>query len=517
MAASSSHIPLKDQVMTPGWPRQLLMLGVLWGAILLVFHRDVVDLIRIWWTSSTYSHCLFLPLLIGWLVHQRRDGLRQLTPVSWSPALLWLAGGAMLWLLGDAAGLGVLRHGALILMMQGAVGVALGPAVVMALLFPLFYAFFMVPIGSELEPQLQIITARIAVDLLHLVQIPAHIEGIFITTPTGYFKVAEACSGAKFLVAMAAYGALVCNVCFRSWWRRGAFMVGALIVCLLANGVRAFGIIYVAYKTSIDAAVGVDHVVYGWLFFAVVMILVMAVAWPFFDRQPGEKIVPVEKLKAIGARWGNDGRLKMATPVLVATLALVIAPPAWSSFSARWGAAHLVEPQLPDVRGWQRIDTPMRTPWKPRFDGADHQVQARYTDNKGRVVDLAIATYDRQGEGREMIGFAQGAADPDGDWSWSSPAWAPVNALGEEITAPGPVVRHVITYYRIGEGVLMGNEMQVKLSTMKARLLGQDQRALAILISAEQKNDAPADDAIRDFLSALGNVQDLADAAARTS
>ena len=42
--------------------------------------------------------------------------------------------------------------------------------------------------------------------LLHLVQVSARIDGVFITTPGGWFKVAEACSGAKFLIAMIALG-----------------------------------------------------------------------------------------------------------------------------------------------------------------------------------------------------------------------------------------------------------------------------------------------------------------------
>ena len=98
---------------------------------------------------------------------------------------------------------------------------------------------------------------------------PAHLEGIFITTPTGYFEVAEACAGVKFLIAMAAFGALVANVCFRSWPRRIAFMAVAMLVPILANGVRAWGTIYIAHRTgSTDFAASFDHVVYGGIFFA---------------------------------------------------------------------------------------------------------------------------------------------------------------------------------------------------------------------------------------------------------
>lgn len=213
-----------------GWRAHLTLVGGLALAVVVLFHHDAIDMARIWWTSSTYGHCLFIPPLIGWLVWQRAGVLAQLDPATWGAGLAWLAGGALLWLLGDAASLGVLRHGGLIVMLQGVVAASLGPQVTRGLLFPLFYAFFLVPVGSELEPALQLLTAKMAMGLLGLVGIPAHIEGVFITTPTGYFKVAEACSGAKFVVAMAAYGVLVRHLrsapgcggrCSwsRHWWR----------------------------------------------------------------------------------------------------------------------------------------------------------------------------------------------------------------------------------------------------------------------------------------------------------
>ena len=93
---------------------------------------------------------------------------------------------------------------------------------------------------------MQTVTAEIAIVLLGLTGVPAHLEGIFITTPTGYFEVAEACAGVKFLIAMVAFGALVANVCFRSWPRRIAFLAAAIVVPILANGVRAWGTIYIA-------------------------------------------------------------------------------------------------------------------------------------------------------------------------------------------------------------------------------------------------------------------------------
>lgn len=493
----------------PSWRAHLMLLGGLTLAVLSLFHHDVGDMARIWWTSSTYGHCLFILPLIGWLVWQRSDDLRRLPPVTWTPGLIWLGGGALFWLLGDAASLGVLRHGGVILMLQGVVAASLGPVLTRALLFPLFYAFFLVPVGSELEPVLQLLTAKMALGLLAVAGIPAHIEGIFITTPTGYFEVAEACSGAKFVVAMAAYGALVCQLCFRSWLRRAIFLIVALATCVLANGVRAFATIYVAHQRGIEAAQGFDHVVWGWLFFALVMTAVMLGAWPFFDRKPGDQSLDLAALRRMSARPGG------ALPLMAGmALGIMTAAPAWSHLSALVGSKGLARIEAPDIPGWQRSQTPMAAPWAPHFEGADQRFMARYADAHGHVVDLALVAYDRQSEGRELIGFGQGAVDPAGEWAWSSPAWAPSGARGETITAPGPVQRHVVSFYRVGRSGMTGSAARLKLDTMTARLLMRDQRAIAILVSAEDKEGTPANQAIRAFLHSVGDANYLADAIA---
>ncbi|AMK22639.1 MULTISPECIES: exosortase A [unclassified Sphingobium] len=486
-----------------GWRGHLTALAIIAFTILALFHRDVLGMMAIWWTASTYGHCLFIPILVAWLVQQRLSGLRQLRPTAWAPGLLWLSLGAFAWMLGAAAGVAVVRHGALILMLQGTVVALLGPAVSRALLFPLFYAFFMVPLGEEIVAPLQLATAHISMVLLGLTGVPAQMQGIFITTPGGYFEVAEACSGAKFVIAMTAYGLLVCNVCFSSWKRRIAFMAGALSLSILANGVRAFATIFIAEVTTIDAAAGFDHVVYGWVFFAVIMTLVMATAWPFFDRKPGDSWFDSDRLRQRGGS---------ATGAIAGgALAIIVAAPLWLAASAATGKLLPGAPAMPQVKGWVQTDEASLHPWRPRFDGADYLAMGRYRNAKGQVVDLAIATFDRQDEGRELVGFAQGAADPGGDWTWSQPASAPVNARGEQITGPGRVVRHVVSFYVVGNGNPTGSGHLVKLETMKARLLGGDQRAAAILVSAEEREGGSSDAAITAFLHDLGNVKDLAD------
>jgi len=349
-------------------------------------------------------------------------------------------------------------------------------------------------------PVMQTLTAGIAAILLGLSNVPAHLEGIFITTPTGYFEVAEACAGVKFLIAMAAFGALVANVCYRSWRRRLAFLAMAMIVPVFANGVRAWGTIYIAHLTSVDFAAGFDHVVYGFVFFAIVIALILAIGWRFFDRGAGDPWFDPKALQPVAPQAGQ--------PALVAAAALGLAllPVAWSGAVTAVGVSALpVRAALPDVPGWQRVPRAGGIPWQPRFAGADRLLLGHYRDPRGRSVDLAIAVFARQSEGRELIGFGQGAAAPNGRWAWTADADAPPGGRAERIASHG-LERQVVSFYRVGD-VVTGSGVGVKLETLKVRLLGGPQRAVAVLVSSESR------EAIDAFLAALGPIAPLADGA----
>lgn len=478
------------------------MLGVAWLALIALFRDDWRTMAEQWWNTSTYNHILLVPAILAWLVALRRRELAKLMPMAWWPGLLALAAGLFLWVLGSFAGLSLACQLGAVVMLQSAALALLGPRVSAGLTFPLAYMLFLVPFGDELIPALQLITARITMTLLALSGIPATLEGVFITTPTALFKVAEACSGVKFLIAMTAFAVLAANLCFRAWPRRFVFLAAALALAVLANGVRAWGTVIIAHDRGVAFASGFDHIFYGWIFFALVIVLVLALGWRWFDRAPDDAQIDAEAITS-SPMLSRLERWSIAPEVaLTAMLALAVGGIAWAVAADRLDAPLPPRVDLPQVDGWKRIDYAPRVWWEPRHAGAAHRLLGRYADGEGNVVDATYALYASQGEGHEAGGFGEGALMPDGVWDWAQPGPIVAGASTDRLAA-GRVERLCATWYKTGATVTASNA-RLKLANMADRLLLRPRATATLILSAEERPGHRADHALSRFVAATG-------------
>ena len=276
-----------EAVRTPAvWHGALAALAAAAAALVLVTGREWGEMLHQWWNIDTYNHLLLVPLIIAWLVMLKSGELARIVPRAFAPGLLALAVALALWWWGRASGINLIAHAGAVGALQAAVVTVLGLRASVLLALPIGFGVFLVPFGDEIIPPLQYLTADIAIALTRWSGIEASIAGLHIATPAGLFIVAEACSGVKFLIAMVTLGVLVCFTRFASWSRRALFIAACIIVPILANGVRAFTTIYVAQFIGAERATGFDHIVYGWVFFAIVVALLLGGAWRFFEREP---------------------------------------------------------------------------------------------------------------------------------------------------------------------------------------------------------------------------------------
>lgn len=284
--AAAISPPLAAAGLPAAWRTPLAALAASVLSLVAVTAQSWGAMLHQWWNIDTYNHLLLVPFIVAWLVALKEDDLARLAPQPFWPALVPVAAALALWRAGEGLGINLVAQAGAVGAVQAALVTVLGLRVAAVLALPIAFAAFLVPFGDEIIPPLQHLTAEIAIALTHASGVPAQIEGIHIHTPAGLFIVAEACSGVKFLVAMATLGVLVCATRFRRWRTRAAFMAACVIVPMLANGVRAWATIFVAQYVGAEKATGFDHIVYGWVFFAIILAVLLGAAWRFVEREP---------------------------------------------------------------------------------------------------------------------------------------------------------------------------------------------------------------------------------------
>lgn len=321
--AVAAPAPRTSARLPEAWRAPLLALGASALALILVTGQAWGTMAHQWWNIDTYSHLMLVPFIIAWLVALKEDELARLAPQPFLPGLAGVAAGLALWRAGEGLGINLIAQAGAVAALQAAVVSILGLRASLVLALPIALAAFLVPFGDEIIPPLQAITAEIAIALTHASGVPARIEGIYINTPAGLFIVAEACSGVKFLIAMVTLGVLVCFTRFTRWSHRAVFMIACIIVPILANGVRAWATIYVAQYVGAEKATGFDHIVYGWVFFAIVIAVLLGGAGRFVDREAHDYGWRAETIARW--RWISLTESYTAAPKIVAFANILLA------------------------------------------------------------------------------------------------------------------------------------------------------------------------------------------------
>jgi exosortase A len=256
-----------------------LALGlVLLGA---AFHREAAAAVATWAASTAYNHgFLVLPIAL-WLVWDRRAALAGVQPRPAPLVLLAALPLGLAWFAAERLGIMEGRQLAAMGFVEVLLLAVLGWRFYWLLALPFLYLFFLVPFGGFLVPMLQDFTAAFINHGLDLIGIPHFSNGFTIEIPEGSFYIAEACAGLRFLIASIAFGVLYAGVMYESPWRRAAFIVASIVVPIIANGLRALGIVSLGHILGSAEAATADHIIYGWGFFALVTFLLILLGLPF--------------------------------------------------------------------------------------------------------------------------------------------------------------------------------------------------------------------------------------------
>jgi exosortase A len=508
------HLPIP-------WRLPLLALALAWALLGAVYYDTAAAMVVIWNRSETFAHAWVVPPISAWLVWRRRADLAVLTP---QPVLRWLwlmlpLGG--LWLLGDLAAANAATQFAMVGMFVLVVPALLGTEVARRITFPLGFLFFAVPFGDFLTPWLMERTADFTVLALRATGIPVFREALEFVIPSGSWSVVQACSGIRYLMASVMVGTLFAYLNYRSHAKRWAFVGVAIVTPLLANWLRAYLIVILGHLSGNRLAVGIDHIIYGWVFFGIIMLAMFLIGSRWSDPDPEAQPAPpgASTVSAPHARWVG---------ALLLSLLLLAAPLLARTLAQRAGAHG--EPSLaaPALSGWTWRAEPL-TSWQPHFVNSAGQLHGRFEPQAGGpAVGVFIGYYRDQRYGRQLVTSVNHLVDEETEKEWSQTSrgqaqldgqqgpqrWRTGELRGQALNAVSgggslaPRLRVWQTYWINGRPFI--SDWQAKLYGAWLALWGQGDDAAVVLVYTD-KNDAGPDDArLRDFVRAHWAALDTA-------
>ena len=256
-------------------------------------------------------------------------------------------------------------------------------------------------------------TADFTVALIKMVGIPVYRDGLSFNLATGSWNVVEECSGVRYLIASFLLGSIYAYVNYSSTKKRVVFILLSLIVPVVGNGLRAFGIVMIGHFSGMKLAIGVDHLVYGWVFFGIIIFSLFYAgsfwrdAEDSFENSGDEKPVVINKQK-------NYSPFVLVT--IIFGFMIVFATFSNHMENKKKKGVSPVSFEMPvNFSTWQ-YDAGYALSWQPVSLGEDVKISRAYVLDDD-FVQLNIAYYQVQRQGAEAISTSNKITNPyGGDW-----------------------------------------------------------------------------------------------------
>jgi len=505
------------------WHTALAVYVVLLACVLGLYFDTAHAIVTIWIRSDTFTHGFLVPPIVVWLVWRKRQTIAQIVPQPSLLACPLIAGAAFAWLLGDLAAVNALRQLAFVSLIILLVPAVMGWTVARSLAFPMAFLFFAVPFGEFAMPQLMEWTADFTVLALRLTGIPVFREGLQFVIPSGNWSVVEACSGVRYLIASLTVGTLFAYLNYQSTSRRVLFIGLSLLVPVVANWMRAYLIVLLGHLSGNKLATGVDHLVYGWVFFGVVIMLMFMLGARWSEPTP-EPATPATSPD----RDSRSVSLAFTFATAIA-FAVLLAMPVIARDAIHGSNHALARPQLtaPGNLGSGWTSTALQPAnWQPAFQNPSVQIQAAYA-NAEQVVGLYLGYYNRQSDDSKLVSSENVLVkSKDPQWALVSRGnhtlelgdkpllFRTAELSGTPLAGQAQESRLVVWQIYWVNGTLTANDALAKAYAAGYSLIGRGDDSAVILVYALKGEAGQGERAIEDFVRTnLPDIQRLLETA----
>ncbi|MGO9305776.1 MAG: exosortase A [Candidatus Korobacteraceae bacterium] len=488
--------------------RHLIALALVLGMSILLMWHSFAAMVHTWSSDRSYSHEYLVPIVALYLAWSRREALSQAPFRPFLKGLPLLALLVSLWVAADIGSVLVVEEFTAIAILVTMGWIVAGSALARRFAFPLGFLFFAVPFGKSVVPALQDLTAAFATSALQLSTVPVVLENHFISVPGSTWHVAEACSGLRFLNASIVLGVAFAGVVYRRWARRIVFVALSVIVPIIANGIRAYGIVLLGYLSNKRLAAGVDHVVYGWLFFTVVSFCLISFGMRMREK---EQAIISTREEVRNRSEALETHTPVKSTVWVGLAALMIVALGSLGANHLWGVSVPKSSIQVSASGKWRETPTTDTGWAPMIGSINSTIK-NYERPGGQSVQVYLGNYPEAKYGVEVVSSYNAVADSS-LWMLTDDRSRLVALRDRQITVrqltlrSNSAVRLVWLWYIVGEQAV-ASVRELKLQQTKYRLMLQPQPVSVVAVSASDVFETRSAAAVlKNFLSDVSFIR----------
>lgn len=257
-----------------GWKKPLLnvlVIGFLAASFFLAYFGTLKGLFGTWYNDEDYSYGFLIPLVSAYLIWDRRALLKSI-PLSSNRI-----GGLFFFFFLFVSTYGILGSSpsavrpVIPFMLLAIVLFCFGTSAFKALLFPLFFLIFMIPLPTTVQASigvpLKLVSTKLGAGILDVFGISAYVQGNIIDLGVIQLQVIDACSGLRYILPLLALGALFAYFFEKIKWKQAALVIFTIPIAVLTNGIRIGATGILAQKYGSGMAEGFFHGFSGWLVF----------------------------------------------------------------------------------------------------------------------------------------------------------------------------------------------------------------------------------------------------------
>jgi EpsI family protein len=475
----------------------LMLLGI-------VYHTTLYSLYDTWvHGSGIYSHGLLLLAVSVYMFCREWNARTHDLETKFRPLyIFFLLLLSLAWLVAEMVQLQTATQLVFILLLGVYVLAMYGARSNYRLLFPILILICAIPVWSVLERPLQIPTAIMVNKLLNLTGYVSIRDGYFITIPEGVFEVGSRCSGLRYQVAAVSismlYGYFMLSRLFHSL----VYILTASLMAFVSNVIRIYIVVLAGHYTNMKHALLDDHIWLGWVVFLICFSCLFYV-WGIVDKKSTES----EGNHEAGKVQHNKAQGKPVKSMFVIGVLFVSATVGPAVNYAIGAIAASTSAKVSKLNfsfdQWKEVD--FMSVWGPSWQSADIELYKKLSNDDGNKVEVYLASYAKQQQGKEIINSKNRLYD-SGLWKKMVSAKRAINmdpykkiVVKEDVIQSGSGEKRVVwSWYYVG-GRETVSDLKAKLYGILGVFQGRTD-ATAILVSSKMEDAGKSRQVLKEFV-----------------